>query len=236
MRQQTRITPEKVTRPLQLLAAWLSGLIIIDGSFLAGASQIHTPEWAAALLVTSAVVNVPLFLFSIFLLQTKYRPEMQEDQYYARYLEHRYSPPPDTRPQSQPAAQSKQLVDDIVKEIGPTAERKKEQLKQLIETADVSRIVYRVGHRRALSELYLKPDEWHQLLSRYRDDEEFQEDLDTLASEGLITMAGSDLESCQLTALGREVAELAKANDILWHQKQSRRLSGHSSTKPPSKK
>lgn len=76
---------------MQLLAAWLAGLIILNGSFLTAASQINEPNWAAGFLVVASVVNVPLFLISLFVLQTKFRPEMQEDEYYARYLERRYS-------------------------------------------------------------------------------------------------------------------------------------------------
>lgn len=40
-----------------------------------------------AVLVIASVVNVPLFLICIFLLQTKFRPQMQEDLYYSKYLE-----------------------------------------------------------------------------------------------------------------------------------------------------
>jgi hypothetical protein len=88
---EKEIDPSKVTKPIQLLAAWLVGLIVINGSFLGAASQIHEPTWIPALLVIAAVVNVPVFILSLFLLQTKFRPEMQEDAYYSKYLEHRYS-------------------------------------------------------------------------------------------------------------------------------------------------
>lgn len=85
------IDSSKVTKPIQLLAAWLIGLIVSNASFLAAASMIKEPTWASGLLVISTVANVPLFLVCLFLLQTKFRPEMQEDQYYAQYLESRYS-------------------------------------------------------------------------------------------------------------------------------------------------
>jgi hypothetical protein len=79
--------PSTVTKPIQLLAAWLIGLILINGSFLGAAAAISQPEWAAGFLVICAALNVPVFLAALFLLQTKFRPEMQEDTYYARYLE-----------------------------------------------------------------------------------------------------------------------------------------------------
>jgi len=84
-----KLEAHKITKPIQLLAAWLVGLIVIDGSFLAAAGMISTPSWIPAALTIAAIINVPLFLVCIFLLQTKFRPEMQEDDYYAKYLENR---------------------------------------------------------------------------------------------------------------------------------------------------
>ena len=81
-----KIDASKITKPIQLLAAWLIGLIIVNGSFLAAAAKLSTPTWAPTLLVIACVMNVPLFLICIFLLQTKFRPEMQEDRYYSEYL------------------------------------------------------------------------------------------------------------------------------------------------------
>lgn len=80
------IQPQKVTRPFQLLAAWLVTLIALDGAFLAGARLITEPSWVPGLLSITAVANVPVFLISMFLLQTRFRPEMQDDKYYATYL------------------------------------------------------------------------------------------------------------------------------------------------------
>jgi hypothetical protein len=70
-----------------LLAAWLIGLIAVDGAFLTGAHVISNPPWAAGVLVLAAIANVPIFLLALFLLQTRFRPEMQEDAFYSRYLE-----------------------------------------------------------------------------------------------------------------------------------------------------
>lgn len=90
----SQITPHRITKPIQLLAAWLAGLSIIDASFLTGAATIHQPDWVPGLLAGAAVVNVPLFLICLFLLQTKFRPEMQEDSYYSQYWEKKYSAKP----------------------------------------------------------------------------------------------------------------------------------------------
>jgi hypothetical protein len=84
---EQKIEAHKITKPIQLLAAWLIGLVVVNGSFLGAASAIESPTWVPTLLVIASVVNVPLFLVAIFLLQTKFRPEMQEDTYYSKYLE-----------------------------------------------------------------------------------------------------------------------------------------------------
>ena len=85
------IKPEKVTKPIQLLAAWLTGLIIVNAAFLVTASKIGIAHWSSSALVVASIINVPIFLIAIFLLQTKFRPEMQEDSYYSKYLENQIS-------------------------------------------------------------------------------------------------------------------------------------------------
>lgn len=83
---EQRIEPSRVTKPIQLLAAWLTGLVLVNGAFLGSAIGIPA-QWLQAVLVIAAVLNVPAFLFAIFLLQTRYRPEMQEDVFYSKYLD-----------------------------------------------------------------------------------------------------------------------------------------------------
>jgi hypothetical protein len=82
---KNRIDPATVTRPVQLLAAWLVALIALEGTLLAGAHFISHALWLRAVLVIAAVVNIPLFIGLIFLLQTKFRAEIQEDTFYAEY-------------------------------------------------------------------------------------------------------------------------------------------------------
>ena len=83
-----KIDASRVTKPIQLLAAWLIGLVLVDSAFL-GAAVTITIQWIKAVLVIAAVLNVPVFLFALFLLQTRYRPEMQEDAFYSEYLDKR---------------------------------------------------------------------------------------------------------------------------------------------------
>jgi len=80
------VEPQRITKPIQLLAAWLSGLVLVNGAFLAAARFLASPSWVPAALSIAAIANVQLFLGCIFLLQTKFRPEMQEDTFYSEYL------------------------------------------------------------------------------------------------------------------------------------------------------
>lgn len=86
-----QIQPHKVTKPIQLVAAWLTGLVLIDAMFLGAAASLDNQSWPHGLLIVAAVVNVPIFLGAIFLLQTKFRAELQEDSFYSEYLSKRTS-------------------------------------------------------------------------------------------------------------------------------------------------
>lgn len=80
------IQPDKITKPIQLLGAWLVGLLAIDSCFLIAAASMDQGSWESIALVIAAIGNVPLFLVAVFLLQTKFRPELQEDAYYSTYI------------------------------------------------------------------------------------------------------------------------------------------------------
>ena len=87
------VKPEKITKPIQLLAAWLAGLFSIDSVFLFAATRMDSSSWQSGALVVAAMLNVPLFLGAVFLLQTRFRPELQEDSYYSTYLSRRTNEP-----------------------------------------------------------------------------------------------------------------------------------------------
>lgn len=87
------IKPEKITKPIQLLAAWLAGLFSIDACFLFAATNMNPESWETSALTIAAIANVPAFLIAVFVLQTKFRPELQEDSYYSSYLSSRTNQP-----------------------------------------------------------------------------------------------------------------------------------------------
>ena len=90
---QDPIKPERITKPMQLLGAWLVGLLTVDVSFLTAAAQMGSASWHSGALVIAAILNVPVFIGALFLLQTKFRPELQEDSYYATYLSSKSNEP-----------------------------------------------------------------------------------------------------------------------------------------------
>lgn len=85
--ENPKIQPDKITKPIQLLAVWFAGLVILVGLLLSAAKMITEPIWLVPLLVISAILIIPIFLYFVFLLQTKYRPQMQEDTFYSKYLD-----------------------------------------------------------------------------------------------------------------------------------------------------
>ncbi len=85
--ENPKIQPDKITKPIQLLAVWFAGLVLLVSLLLAGAKTITSPIWLTPVLAISAILIIPLFLYFVFLLQTKYRPQMQEDTFYSKYLD-----------------------------------------------------------------------------------------------------------------------------------------------------
>ena len=80
------IRPERITKPLQLLAAWLVALIILVGMLIWAGMQSNSVSWIPVLYSLTAVGIIPGFVYVIFIMQTKYRPQMQEDIYYNLWL------------------------------------------------------------------------------------------------------------------------------------------------------
>lgn len=88
-----RIDPERITKPIQLLGAWLVGLLLVDASFLVAATKMDASSWQSGALTVAAIFNVPIFIGALFVLQTRFRPELQEDAYYATYLGNKTNEP-----------------------------------------------------------------------------------------------------------------------------------------------
>lgn len=81
-----KIQAHKITKPMQLMAVWFIALLVLDSVFLTAAAKISEPAWISPTLVISAIVFVLIFLIGVFLMQTVFRKELQDDQYYAEWL------------------------------------------------------------------------------------------------------------------------------------------------------
>lgn len=110
-----KIEPHRITKPIQLMAVWFVTLLLMDSSLFAAAKLITEPDWIPPLLVISAICLIPLFVGGVFLMQTVFRKELQEDQFYSEWL-------------------SKKVVQgQITQEIAAAAERSKSTYRTLME-------------------------------------------------------------------------------------------------------
>lgn len=82
----TKLVPEKITSPFQLMAAWFSMLVLISSVLLTAAVRISKPDWAAAYLVIFTSVVVFIVLGCVILMLTIFRPHLQDGKEYARWL------------------------------------------------------------------------------------------------------------------------------------------------------
>ena len=230
---QPQITPHRITKPIQLLAAWLAGLAIVDASFLTAAATIQTPGWAPGVLVVAAVLNVPVFLLCLFLLQTKFRPEMQEDSYYSTYLASRSSIGisdfhVDLEQQKRQVAQNimaNVVVGDGIGEPGGIAvhSEQESQIVEILNAAEVEQLANRFGSTRTISELYLYPNLWKELVASWGH-YGLQQDVTDLAGAGLVVVPDDNYSAAKLTATGEAVAKKLETEKKLWNSSNERSM------------
>ena len=223
---EPQITPHRITKPIQLLAAWLAGLAIVDGSFLTAAATIQTPTWVPGALVVASIVNVPLFLFSLFLLQTKFRPEMQEDSYYADYLQKKDSDTPAAAIAVKVERPLDELAANILAQVstvpGPDQPKQQEMVVELLKDSEVNYLASRYSHSRSLSELHMFPNLWDELFKSWGNTSKFVEDIDELLNIGLVELPSGTPKDAKLTSIGEAVAKKLENENELWNQKQGR--------------
>jgi hypothetical protein len=82
----TKLIPEKITSPFQLMAAWFSMLVLLSSVLLTAAAKISEPSWAAGYLVIFTSIVVVLVIACVTLMLTVFRPHLQDGKEYARWL------------------------------------------------------------------------------------------------------------------------------------------------------
>jgi hypothetical protein len=71
------IQPERITKPFQLLGTWLLCLTALVSIFVVASGQKYEGnQWLSVYYAIISFITILIFLILIFLLQTKYRPEM----------------------------------------------------------------------------------------------------------------------------------------------------------------
>lgn len=135
--EKNKISPEKITKPIQLLGAWLVGLLAVDSAFLIAATSMDLSSWQSGALSIAAIVNVPLFIGALFLLQTKFRPELQEDSYYSTYLNNQTN-------ELMKVPKSELLYDQLVSKVNKIENRVKLE-KNNQSASELSRLSYGVN-------------------------------------------------------------------------------------------
>ena len=219
-----KIEAHKITKPIQLLASWLVGLSITNITFLTAAANISHPWWVPGMLTIAAVINVPIFVISIFVLQTKFRPEMQEDSFYADYLNNKN----ENRVISESVKKTnnsndslEELAGKITKLIESKPEKLDEKIKKIMVDDKIVHLASMYSDSRTLSELYVRPDFWDEMISEWGDSLAFKSDLKKLISEGLVTMTSEDIKTAELSQLGIHLAEYCEDNKMLFSQKKA---------------
>lgn len=219
-----KIEPHRITKPIQLLGAWLAGLAIINSSFLVGAATVKTPTWIPALLAIAAVGNVPLFILSLFLLQTKFRPEMQEDIFYSQYLERRYVAPKPETPPVDIEKNIEMVARRILSDVPKSEQDNTVRLMEILKESEIDHLQARFALSRSLSELHLHPEGWQELVGTWKGDPSFKDDIEELKSAGLATFPSNKWLQAQLTDIGKAVAQKLEEQHKLWNQKHNRHI------------
>jgi len=214
----TEIKPQAITKPIQLLAAWLSGLVLVNGSFLTAATTISSPVWLPILLVVASVINVPIFLLCIFLLQTKFRPEMQEDTYYSQYLEKKYNNSTTTTKSLNLESHFEKLTNELLSKVEGVTDTQVTAVTEIVKESENEILLEKVKESRTLSELYMHPSSWSELVDEFDGDISFNNDLNMLLTLGLAYKPEKSIYKVKLTLTGERLAKQLQDTNMLWHQ------------------
>ena len=82
-----RFSPERIKRPSQLTAALITGIVLINITLLTVAASLGDSPRTRLVIIAGDMLITLTGLGGAFRLQSRYRPEMQDDEHYFRYME-----------------------------------------------------------------------------------------------------------------------------------------------------
>lgn len=149
---------------------------------------------------------------------------MQEDTYYSKWLERKYSSSSIPLKAVDTEEQFLRLANEIVTRVTASIPNKQEQVVRLLKDSEIAQMTERFKSSRSLSELHLYHDEWPLIHEVWRGSAELEKDIAALSAAGLILVPDNVVCNAQLTSLGRAVAEELESQGRLWNQQENNKI------------
>lgn len=208
---QLNVIAEKITRPIQLLTVWLMGLAVINYELLNRVGAPGVADWIDGVLVAAAALNVIITFACFMVLFTRFRPELQDDMHYAKYVNKRTQPHHSDR-LAELEDRSRKLAETLQLE-GSAAE---DDLRDSLVSSEVESLVAADGFKRTLFELYVRPAQWAKVVSQFGHTRQFELEMAELTRDGLVELSDHNAKSASLTELGKLVAQEAQNRGALY--------------------
>lgn len=146
---------------------------------------------------------------------------MQEDAFYSKYLERKYTT--QSKIDSVDLEKNiKSLAEKILGEIPKPSGLQTERVEQILKESEIGQLVDRFEDNRTLSEVFLHNDGWTEIVEAWSDDPSFQKEITDLKVSGLLTFKDDDIKRPKLTPIGKAVAERLAQDKRLWNNKNER--------------
>lgn len=148
---------------------------------------------------------------------------MQEDTFYSKYLEKRYQSIDIDDSQLVHKEDLEKTARLIVEEVNKNKGADETKIVEtILQEKNIEYIKVNIQNSRALSQLFLYPEKWNELVDKWKNDKAFNNDILRLRLNGAIDGKEDDLYSITLTDIGRDIATSLKNEGILWNQKHKR--------------
>lgn len=156
----TKLTPEKITSPFQLMAAWFAMLVLLVTILLAAAAKITQPDWIPAYLVIFTSVLILVVVACVLLMLTRFRPHLQDGDLYANWLKDRDGYQINTKQVGAPSiqlVQAQQLPASIKREITKRVQEPVNLVASLADIDGASELKALLVKQGFPSEIYVAP-------------------------------------------------------------------------------